>query len=83
MYYVYILECKDGSLYTGWTINIEKRLSAHNQGKGAKYTRWRSPVVLKYFEKLDTKKDALQREYSIKQLSREEKLNLIATNIIN
>jgi len=83
MYYVYILECKDGSLYTGWTLKIAKRLSAHNQGKGAKYTRWRSPVVLKYFEKLDTKKDALQREYSIKQLSREEKLNLIATNIIN
>jgi len=82
MYYVYILECQDGTLYTGWTINIEKRLSAHNQGKGAKYTRWRSPVVLKYAEKLYTKKDALQREYFIKQLSREEKLNLIAANII-
>ena len=78
MYYVYILECKDGTLYTGWTINIEKRLTKHNQGKGAKYTRSRFPAVLKYSEEFITKKEALQREYFIKQLYREEKLKLIA-----
>lgn len=77
MYYVYILECKDGTLYTGWTTDIEKRLSQHNHGKGAKYTRSRIPVILKYSEKFSTKKEALQREYFIKQLSREEKLKLI------
>lgn len=77
MYYVYILECKDGTLYTGWTTDIEKRLAKHNQGKGAKYTRSRYPVVLKYFERFATKKEALQREYFIKQLSREKKLKLI------
>ena len=58
-------------------MNIKMRLAKHNQGKGAKYTRSRSPVILKYFEKFDTKKEALQREYFIKQLSREEKLKLI------
>lgn len=79
MYYVYIVECKDGSLYTGWTTNIEKRIEKHNQGKGAKYTRARYPVVLKYFEKFSLKKEALQREYYIKQMSREEKLKLIVT----
>ena len=77
MYYVYILECKDKTLYTGSTINIEKRLAAHNEGKGAKYTRSRSPVILKYSEECAGKKEALQREYFIKQLSREEKLKLI------
>lgn len=77
MFYIYILECKDGSLYTGWTIDVEKRMVKHNQGKGAKYTRSRTPVVLKYIEIFATKKEALQREYSIKQLSREEKLKLI------
>ncbi len=83
MYYVYILECKDGTLYTGWTIDIDKRLAEHNQGKGAKYTRTRTPVVLKYFESLSTKKEALQREYFIKRLSREEKLKLIAALELN
>ncbi len=83
MYYVYILECKDGTLYTGWTINLDNRLAEHNQGKGAKYTRSRAPVVLKYFESLSTKKEALQREYFIKQLSREEKLKLIASYGLN
>ncbi len=80
MYYVYIIKCKDGTLYTGWTIDIEKRLEKHNQGKGSKYTRSRYPVILKYFEKFETKKEATQREYFIKKkLSREKKLKLIAT----
>ena len=54
-YYVYIVECKDGTLYTGWTTNIEERIKKHNQGKGAKYTRSRCPVNLKYYEVFHTK----------------------------
>jgi putative endonuclease len=75
--YVYILECCDSSLYTGYTNNLEKRLDSHNSGKGAKYTRCRLPVKLVYSEEYETKCDAMKREYSIKQLSREEKLSLI------
>lgn len=77
MYFVYIVECKDKSLYTGWTINIEKRLKNHNLGKGSKYTRTRYPVALRYLEECATKSQAMQREYAIKQLTREEKLRLI------
>ncbi|NBJ15191.1 MAG: GIY-YIG nuclease family protein [Dehalobacter sp. 4CP] len=78
LFYVYIVECKDGTLYTGWTVDIEKRLTAHNMGKGAKYTRSRFPVVLKYLEQVSSKPEAFQREYSIKQLTREQKYQLIA-----
>ncbi len=77
MYFVYIIECKDGTLYTGATINIDKRVEKHNQGKGCKYTRARYPVILKYYEELPTQREALQREYFIKQLTREEKLSII------
>lgn len=77
MYYVYIVECKDGTLYTGWTIDIKQRLTEHNQGKGAKYTRGRIPVVLKYLEEVGSKPEALKREFSIKQLARAEKIALI------
>ncbi|NLI92464.1 MAG: GIY-YIG nuclease family protein [Peptococcaceae bacterium] len=77
MFFVYIVECKDGTLYTGWTIDIDKRLSEHNQGKGAKYTRSRYPVVLKYLEKLESKQQACRREYRIKQMTRAEKIALI------
>lgn len=77
MNYVYIVECKDATLYTGWTTDIEKRIKRHNCGKGAKYTRTRFPVELKYFEEFDSKEEALKREYFIKQLSRQEKLKLI------
>ncbi len=77
MYHVYILECRDGTLYTGWTANIEKRLKKHNSGKGAKYTRTRYPVILKYLENLASKREAMQRECYIKKLTREEKLELI------
>lgn len=74
---VYILECSDGTLYTGWTNNLEKRLDDHNSGKGAKYTRARLPVVLKYHEIFSTKEEAMKREYEIKQLKRQEKIKLI------
>ena len=76
-HYVYILECRDGSLYTGWTPELEKRIEAHNNGKGAKYTKGRRPVTLQYFEVFASKSEALKREYAIKQLSREEKMTLI------
>lgn len=75
--YTYILKCKDESLYTGWTNDIKKRLRMHNQGKGAKYTRGRIPVELVYLETFPTKEEAMQREASIKKLSRNEKLLLI------
>lgn len=75
--YTYILKCADGSLYCGWTNNLEKRLSAHNAGTASKYTRTRRPVELAYFEQFDTKQEAMSREYHIKRLTREEKLKLI------
>ena len=75
--YVYILECSDNTLYTGWTTDLKKRISAHNSGKGAKYTKGRLPVRLVYKESYNSKTEALKREYNIKQLSRERKLALI------
>lgn len=77
MNYTYILECKDGTYYTGWTNNLEKRLKAHNSGLGAKYTRARRPVSLVYHEEFETKEEAMRREYAIKHMSREEKKKLI------
>ena len=77
MNYVYILRCNDDSLYTGWTNNLEKRIKAHSDGKGAKYTRARVPVELVYFEVFEDKIEAMKREYAIKQLKRKEKLELI------
>ncbi|OEH84300.1 endonuclease [Desulfuribacillus stibiiarsenatis] len=81
MYYVYIVECKDGTLYTGWTVDLEKRINAHNLGKGAKYTRGRAPIELKYYEQLDSKEAALRREHAIKKLSRNDKIELIMYDI--
>lgn len=75
--YVYIVRCADGSLYTGWTNDLERRIEAHNAGTGAKYTKSRRPVELVYFESFETRQEAMQREYQIKQLSRTEKLRLI------
>ena len=72
----YILLCADGTLYTGWTSDIEKRLAAHNAGRGAKYTRGRRPVTLLYSEACATKSEAMSREAAIKKLSHEEKLML-------
>lgn len=77
MNYTYILECSDGSLYTGWTNHLEKRLEDHNSGRGAKYTKGRAPVQLAYYEMFGTKKEAMRREWEIKQLCRKDKLRLI------
>ena len=77
---VYILRCGDDSLYTGVTNNIEKRLKAHNDGKGAKYTKARRPVVVVYEEPAANRSAAQKREAVIKKLSRAEKLGLIAEN---
>lgn len=76
-HFIYILRCSDGSLYTGWTTDLEKRVAAHNAGKGAKYTRSRRPVELIYSEVFDDKISAQRREYAIKQLSRAEKEKLM------
>ena len=78
MNYTYILSCADGSLYTGWTNDLDRRLAAHNAGKGGKYTRSRRPVTLAYWEEFSTKEEAMRREAAIKTLSRSEKLQLIA-----
>lgn len=78
MNYTYILECKDGTYYTGWTNNLDKRLKDHNDGKGAKYTKARLPVSLIYYEEYETKEEAMRREYAIKQMTRSEKSKLIS-----
>lgn len=74
---LYILRCGDGSLYTGITTDVEKRLEAHRSGKGAKYTRGRTPLELVYSEECGDHSAALKRELAIKNLSREEKLKLL------
>lgn len=78
-WYVYILRCRDGTLYTGITDDVQRRLAAHNAGKGAKYTRGRGPVTLCYQETVESYGAALRREYAIKRLPRQEKLALIRT----
>lgn len=75
--YTYILKCDDGSFYTGWTNNLEKRIKDHNEGRGAKYTKSRRPVTLAYYETFATKEEAMRREYAIKQLSRKQKESLM------
>ena len=77
--FVYILRCKDGSLYTGWTNDLEHRLAMHSNGRGAKYTRGRGPLELVYSEELPDKEAALRRECAIKKLRREQKLALLQT----
>ena len=76
-HFVYILCCSDNTYYTGYTTDVEKRVQRHNEGKGAKYTKSRRPVQLVYQEKYTDKSCALKREYAIKQLSRQEKEQLI------
>lgn len=76
MNYTYIVRCRDNTLYTGWTNNLEKRIADHNAGKGAKYTKSRRPVELVYYENFETKEEAMKREYAIKHLTREDKLKL-------
>ena len=75
--YTYIVRCADGTLFTGWTNDLKKRIKAHNDGKGAKYTKTRRPVELVYFEHFATKEEAMSREYHIKQLKRSQKQALI------
>lgn len=78
--YTYIVECSDGTLYTGWTTNLDNRIKAHNSKTGAKYTRSRTPVKLVYYEEFTTKEEAMSREYHIKQLTRKQKDELINSN---
>lgn len=80
MHYVYLLECRDGTLYCGYTNNLEARLKTHNEGKGAKYTKCRLPVKMIYSECFESKSEALKRECEIKKLSRAEKLKIIGEN---
>lgn len=77
MHYIYIVECCDETLYTGYTTDLEKRVKTHNEKKGAKYTRGRTPVSLKYYEEFDNKGDAMKREIQIKGMPKEKKLRLI------
>ena len=75
--YGYILRCADGTLYTGWTNDLQHRVETHNAGKGAKYTRTRRPVELCYYETFDTVSEAMRREAAIKKLTRQQKLRLM------
>lgn len=76
-HFVYVVECSDGSYYTGYTTDVARRLQEHNDGEGAKYTRGRLPVALRHVERFSSQSNAMQREYAIKQLAREEKERLI------
>ena len=78
MNYTYILRCSDGTYYTGWTNDIDRRIASHNEGRGSKYTRSRLPVELVYFESFETKEEAMSREWHIKHMTREAKEELIA-----
>ncbi|MFW5981069.1 MAG: GIY-YIG nuclease family protein [bacterium] len=77
IHYTYIVHCADGTLYTGYTTDLERRLEEHNSGKGAKYTRARLPVELVYFEEFKTRSRAMKREYQIKSYTREKKEKII------
>lgn len=77
MNFTYMVRCADGSLYTGWTTDLERRTKMHNSGKGAKYTKTRLPVVLVYFEEFLTKEEAMQREAAIKKLTKKRKELLV------
>ena len=78
-FYCYMVECADGSLYTGWTTDPERRVKEHNTGRGALYTRWRRPVELKYLEEVPDRSTAQRRENAIKRLTRKKKLQLVKT----
>jgi putative endonuclease len=82
MPFVYVVQCHDGSLYTGWTTDVERRVQAHNAGRGAKYTKLHRPVALVYVEELPTRGAAMKREAAIKTWSRERKLKLIRDQLI-
>jgi putative endonuclease len=78
-WFVYIVKCNDGTLYTGIAVDVEARIKAHNNGTGAKYTEPRRPVTLLYKEEYSNQSEATKREYAIKKLSRRQKLKLIKT----
>ncbi len=81
VYYTYMVVCSDRSLYTGYTDDLVRRIRAHNSGKGAKYTKSRRPVQLVYWERYATKRQAMQREYAIKQWPRKQKLLLLSEEL--
>lgn len=76
-HWVYVVECSDGTFYTGYTTDVTRRVADHDAGCGAKYTRGRTPVELRYTERFDSKSAAMSREYEIKQLSRAQKERLV------
>lgn len=76
----YVLECKDGSYYAGYTNDLVKRVKVHNEGKGAKYTRAKLPVTCIYSELYETKQEAMQVEYAFKQLTRKQKINYMGSS---
>ena len=76
-HYVYVIECADGSFYTGYTTDVERRVAEHDAGEGAKYTRGRTPVTLRHVESFESRSAAMSREHAIKSLSRAEKEWLI------
>jgi putative endonuclease len=76
-WFVYILKCSDGTLYTGITTDVNRRLNEHNSGKGAKYTKTRLPVMLLLVSEVSTRSEASKEEYRIKQLTREQKLRMV------
>jgi putative endonuclease len=82
MYFIYILKCSDNTLYTGSTNDLDKRIEAHNAGKGAKYTRGRGPVIMIYYEKFRSKNKALKREWEIKALNRKQKQALMIRDTV-
>lgn len=82
-YFIYIVRCRDGSLYTGYTNDVLARVEKHNSGKGAKYTKTRRPVKLVYQEAFETKSEAMKREYQIKTYTRVQKLQLIERGVIS
>jgi len=77
VHYVYVLECSDGTYYTGYTTDVDRRVDEHDAGEGAKYTRGRTPVELRHVESYETRAAAMSREYEINQLSRPEKEQLL------
>ena len=77
MHYVYVVECRDGSYYTGYTTDVQRRVAEHDAGEGAKYTRGRTPVDLVYTESFESRSAAMSREYEIKSLSRRQKERLV------
>ncbi|MFC4552978.1 MULTISPECIES: GIY-YIG nuclease family protein [Halorussus] len=77
VHWIYVIECADGSFYTGYTTDVERRVQEHDRGDGAKYTRGRTPVELVHAERFESKSAAMSREYEIKQLTRREKERLV------